>query len=69
MYLKASEPTCSVFSTTSSGLVGQQSCGKAVQSRSWEAVWKAACYRSGGEIPDGEGGPPASLADFKKKTK
>ena len=55
--------------TSSSGLVWQQLCEEAVQSRSWEVVWKAACNRVGGVVPDGEGGPPASLDKFKKKTK
>ena len=56
-------------STSSSGLVWQQHCGEAVQSRSWEVVWKAACNRVGGVVPDGEGEPPASLDKFKKKIK
>ena len=53
--------------TSSSGLVLQQACVEAVQGRSWEAVWKAACYRSGGEVPDGEGGPPHDQMSLRKR--
>ena len=54
--------------TFSSGLVWQQLCEEALQSRSWEVVWKAACKRVGGVVPDGECGIPARLDGFKKKT-
>ena len=52
--------------TFSSGLVWQQPCGKLSR-----VGPEKLCFhnRVGGVVPDGEGGPPASLDKIKKKTK